>query len=290
MNTFSIRESLRAGWRIVRGNIKFFLLFAVIVLAVSILPDMPELLSDGTEEGVLVGVFAGIFMLLSSALSFIVSVWIFQIGLNAVDGKKLSFNEIVPTWPVAWRYLLASLLLILIIGVPAFLIGIFIAPVLAFAAMIVASLAASSVLAVMLAWVILGGIFIAVAAAFLYFSARLMFAPYFIIDSLAGPVNSIRMSWGITRGSGWHLVLFSLAITLISILGVALLLVGLLVALPVSTVAMAYVFRQLQKKAPVPVLEAPKEVVTEAEVIREEVKEPRKENKGKNKKKKKKRK
>lgn len=290
MNTFSIRESLGAGWRIVRGNLKFFVLFALILLAVSILADMPELLGGEAEEGILANIFAGLFVLLSSVLSFIVSVWTFQIGLNAVDGKKLSFNGIVPTWPVAWRYLLASLLLVLIIGVPAMLVGIFIAPVLAFAAVIIASLATSSVLAVMLAWVILGGVFIVVAAAFLYFSARLMFAPYFIIDSLAGPISSIRMSWELTRGSGWHLVLFSLAITLVSILGVALLFVGLLIALPVSLVAMAYVFRQLQKKAPVPVLEAPKEVVAEAEVIREEVKEPKKENKGKNKKKKKKRK
>ncbi len=80
-----------------------------------------------------------------------------------------------------------------------------------------------------------------------------MFACYIVIDKGTGPVEALKESRRITRGSRWQLLGFILALVGINILGFVCLIVGLLVSIPVSSLAFVHVYRTLTAKAGAPV-------------------------------------
>lgn len=84
--------------------------------------------------------------------------------------------------------------------------------------------------------------------------AGLMFslAPYLVLEHDFRPTEAIRESQRMTKGNRWKLFLLVLAIIGINIVGAILLLVGLLVSIPVSTLAFAHAYRTLSDKATLP--------------------------------------
>jgi len=83
------------------------------------------------------------------------------------------------------------------------------------------------------------------------FAVRLQYINYLIVDKNAGPIEAIKKSWNITRGSTWNLFFLGILLFLINILGVLCLLVGLFVTVPLSLLANTFVYRKLllQSKA-----------------------------------------
>jgi len=71
------------------------------------------------------------------------------------------------------------------------------------------------------------------------------FYGYFIVDKDSGPVEALRQSAAITKGVKWDLFWFGLLFFLINMLGILALLVGLLVTIPVTMLANAYIYRKL---------------------------------------------
>lgn len=78
----------------------------------------------------------------------------------------------------------------------------------------------------------------------------LMFAPYLVIDKGMGPIEAIKKSWSMSKGHKWQLFLFMLVLMILNILGVIALVVGLLVTIPVSAMAVIHVYRTLLKATP----------------------------------------
>jgi hypothetical protein len=70
------------------------------------------------------------------------------------------------------------------------------------------------------------------------------FWPYPIAEG-AGPINALSYSRMITKGYRWKVFLLFLALILVNIVGVIALVVGLLVSIPVSALAMAHAYRVL---------------------------------------------
>ena len=77
----------------------------------------------------------------------------------------------------------------------------------------------------------------------------LMFTPYLIIDRNLAPIDAMKESRRITDGSKWQLFVLGLALFGINIVGAIALLVGLLVTIPVSMLAIVHAYRQLEHKA-----------------------------------------
>ena len=71
------------------------------------------------------------------------------------------------------------------------------------------------------------------------FALMFMFGYYFVIDKNLGPIEALKSSKRITKGHLGKLALFALAIAGLNLLGVVCLIVGLLVSMPVSMLAMA---------------------------------------------------
>lgn len=76
-----------------------------------------------------------------------------------------------------------------------------------------------------------------------------MFVKFLVIDRNLGPIEAMKESIRITKGSRWQLLLFILAVVALNIVGATLLLVGLIVTIPVTGLAMVHVYRKLSHHA-----------------------------------------
>ena len=81
------------------------------------------------------------------------------------------------------------------------------------------------------------------------FSLMFLFTTFIVIERELGPIEAMKESSRITRGHKWPLLGFVIVLTLINVLGVLALVVGLLVSIPVSTLAFVHAYRVLSAKA-----------------------------------------
>ncbi len=77
--------------------------------------------------------------------------------------------------------------------------------------------------------------------------SRLFFAVYFVVDKNLSFEDSIKASWKLTEGKVMKLIFFQLVLIALNILGVIALGVGLLIAIPVTSIASVYVYKELSK-------------------------------------------
>jgi uncharacterized membrane protein len=82
------------------------------------------------------------------------------------------------------------------------------------------------------------------------FALMFMFTSFLVIDRGLGPIDAMKESKRITSGYKWPLFGFVLLLALINVVGAAVLLVGLLVTVPVTSLAFAYAYRLLSKTPP----------------------------------------
>ena len=91
--------------------------------------------------------------------------------------------------------------------------------------------------------VVLGFILLIVPGIIL--SIKLQYSTYLVVDKNMGVIESIKKSWEMTKGVKMNLFLLDLLFIGINILGVLALLVGLIITVPLSMVASAFVYRKL---------------------------------------------
>jgi len=92
--------------------------------------------------------------------------------------------------------------------------------------------------------ILIGGLILLVIPAIIW-ALQFQFFVYFIVDKDLGPIQALKKSSQITKGSKWKLFCLALVIFLINLVGVLCLIVGLLVTIPISMTAMAFVYRKL---------------------------------------------
>jgi uncharacterized membrane protein len=83
---------------------------------------------------------------------------------------------------------------------------------------------------------------------------KFQFFPYFIVEGGLGPIESLKRSSTITDGAKMDLFLFGLLLLGINIVGLLCLIIGLFVSIPVTMLALAYVYRTLLAQAEAPPL------------------------------------
>lgn len=137
---------------------------------------------------------------------------IIRIGYNKIilkfnDGEETRFSDIFKEYRTFWRYLGVSILTPLII-----LIGLF--------------------------FLIVPGII---------FAVRFSFAPIIVIDTKSGPIQALKESFAITKGSFFKLLLFWITMIFVNFLGIVFFGIGLLISIPITTFAFIYVYRELSK-------------------------------------------
>ncbi len=161
-------------------------------------------------QGVVQGFFGEGLLASLVSLGFTVLTLFFQIGfikiiLKLIDGHKAEISEL-------WAY-------------PQYLLR-----------MIGATIVYTIIIVIGFILLIIPGIYLAL---------RLQFYSYYIVDKNAGALDSLRMSWKATDKNVINIFLFMLLIIGINILGALALLVGLLITIPVSIIAVTLLYRKL---------------------------------------------
>lgn len=89
------------------------------------------------------------------------------------------------------------------------------------------------------------------------FLLRLWFVGFVVVDEKVGPLEAIQRSWDMTRGYTMDLFLLFILLVGLNILGLVCLVVGLLATVPISGLALAYIYRHLKPKTSAAASEAP---------------------------------
>ena len=141
---------------------------------------------------------------------YLIAAWVLSIGavrimLDIHDGKQPEFSDLFTHWNLLGKYIAVSIL-----GGIVTMIGFFL--------------------------LIVPGIIASIG---------LSLAMYYVIDKGMGPIDALKASWEDTKGVKLDLLGFFILIWLINMAGAFALGVGMLVTLPLSGLAMVYVYRHL---------------------------------------------
>lgn len=231
MKPFAVGEAIRFGWETFKKRPWFFIwtMFVFNLLSNFNFNTQSEdaAFPDLSPWMIVLMVIAGIVLTVVAVLANMARN---RFLLKAQrEPEAVGFQE---SWKLEkfWRFLFAGLLKGGVIGIPAlvlFAIAYFTYPNM---------LLLVPCVALGFAWIV-------------FTSIRLMFVELIVMDTDMTAVQSLRESERITRGEFWHLVVFGLALGGVMILGLLALVVGLLVAVPVTSLAFVHVYRAL-KAAP----------------------------------------
>ena len=156
---------------------------------------------------------AGMAGVAVSLLSFLLSAWLslgmFRVFLDIFDGKKPSIMVLFSQAGLILYFLGASILYGLM--------------------------------------VVVGLVFLVVPGFFL--AIRFYFYNVLIVDKELGPIKALKASWNLTKGHWWSIFGLTLLLALFNIAGALALIVGLLVTIPVSWMAMICAYRFLSSSS-----------------------------------------
>lgn len=71
------------------------------------------------------------------------------------------------------------------------------------------------------------------------------FSPFIVIDRDMGPIDAMKASVEITKGNRWQLLGLVVVALLLNIVGILAFVVGLLVTIPITTLAIVHAYRLL---------------------------------------------
>ena len=216
---FSIKEALTFGWETFK---KYPWFLIVVTLIVGVVPyavqyvlqlpfsNNPQQIGPNFDPNGAYSQEWNPMMLIGTIASSLVSAYltigVIRISLKLVDGKKPELNDLYSAKAEEFiRYVIGGLLYGLI--------------------------------------VIAGYILLIIPG--VIFTIKYQYYSYLIIDKHFAPVDAIKESGKITQGYKLNLFLFGIVIALVTLLGFLALIVGILVAAPVTGLAQAYVYRKL---------------------------------------------
>lgn len=138
-------------------------------------------------------------------LQVVIGLGLIRIPLRLCDNEKGKFADLFSCFPLFFKYLLGSILYGLIV---------------------------------------IGGLILFIIPGIVW-SIKFQFFSYFIVDKGLGPIESLKKSAKITTGAKWDLLIFGFLLGLINLLGALALLIGLFATIPITMVALAFVYRKL---------------------------------------------
>lgn len=149
---------------------------------------------------------SGVFRLASVIMSLIVGIGALRVSLRLHDSQPVAVGDLFAAdWSLFRRHLVATIAYSLIVGFGLFL------------------------------FVIPG----------LMFAVRFAFYGYFVVDRDAGPHEALAQSETATQGARLDVFLLGWLLIVLNVLGAMLLFIGLLISVPLSTIALARAYRAL---------------------------------------------
>ena len=151
------------------------------------------------------GFLAGLMSLIGWFVSLLISMGLIRIALKIVDGEPVETADLFQRVDLALPYFIASVIVGVMVGI--------------------------------------GFVFLIVPG--IYLAVTFGFFGYNIVDKEHGIIESIEQSAAITKAQKWDLFAFGVVLFFFNLAGAIALGVGLLITVPVSMLALAYVYRKL---------------------------------------------
>ncbi len=232
-NKLSVSECVRFGWETFKKR-PWFLIGALLILLV--IDVVNSSISNAVDDSrVLFAII--VFGIISFVISIAVGIATIKISLKAHDSiDTVRFADGLPPRPF-WKYFFTTL----ITGLASVAAG----GVVMIPYLIITSMLGAPFFVGAFFWLSV----VAAVIAALYVSIVLFFAPYIVIDRSTGVTDALNESRRITEGNVGKLALLLLAFLGLNLLGVIALIVGLLVTIPVTMLAMVHAYRTLEHKA-----------------------------------------
>jgi uncharacterized membrane protein len=150
-------------------------------------------------------VVAIIFYIAAAVVNMGLSMGFIKILLRFCDSEKPDFSDLFSCFHLVLKYLAAAILYTLIV---------------------------------------LGGLILLIVPGVIW-AVKFQFFAYFIVERELGPIEALKQSSAITDGAKMDLFLFWLVLVGINIVGVLCCLIGVFATIPITAVALAYVYRAL---------------------------------------------
>jgi hypothetical protein len=219
--------AIKFGWQITKANFAFFLGIIAILTAAEVAPRVVS--TDVEQSSAVTAIFIN---LIAAIVSVVITIGITRVALKFADGIKPKFSDLYQGYSATMvvRYVLASILSALAAvgsAIPALLVFIILFAITKTTLLFIAGLPLMFIPAI-------------------YIALRLGQFRYVIVDRNAKVMESLKYSWKITKGHVGMLLLFSIKLTGIVILGILVVGIGLLWAIPTTIVASAHIYRQLE--------------------------------------------
>ena len=204
---FSKGEAVRFGWNVMKSNLGFFIGLLIVVILIYIALTVPQIIAELIREDVptLSLVLVIALRFLKLVIYLVIQMGFIKIALRFCDNEKAKFEDLFSCFPLFFKYLFGSILYELIL---------------------------------------IGGMILLVIPGIIW-GIKFQFFSYFIVDKGLGPIEALKKSSVITRGTKYNLFLFNLLLVVINLLGALCLLIGLFATIPTTRVAEAFVYRKL---------------------------------------------
>lgn len=260
---FSRGEALRFGWSTMKSNFWFFVGFLILwgllfwgptalVVAISMIISM---IAPGIAMmfAMMAIGFSPIFYIVHWTLIIVISMGLVKITLRFYDKEKGKISDLFSQYRLFLDYLLAFIFYGLILLGPLLLLSIF--------------FGIFEIMGIDIGFID-NILFIMVIPIIIISAIKFWFFDYFVVDKKATPIKALKGSSMITKGVKWNLFVFFLVIIGINIVGMLpalvgyllvytevlspifmiatpFLLIGLLITIPTTMVATAFVYRKL---------------------------------------------
>lgn len=229
--SFSKKEAISFGFNVAKKNFFYYIsVFVIIVFINAFLNIFQGVLAIQNQLGL-----SFVLAIVKIIFSVVVGMGFIKIALEFVDGQKPKIQDLFYTKSMV-SYFLAILVTGILTGAAALIL---IVPAIVLAALILSHLFN------ILSGLIVIVIFVLCLIPVIILSIKLQFATYLIVDKNLGVPEALSKSWNMTKGVKLNLFLFAIILLLVNLLGILVLLVGLLVTIPLSMVALAYVYRRI---------------------------------------------
>ena len=229
----SKKEIIVSSWNIMKNHLMLMVIIVLFIFLLNILLSIVQerLLSDITYQAIL----------------FVIAAYLFQMGLNLgllriclnmINNTDVNFSLLFASFHILIPYCLATILYLaalLLAASPGLLL------LLTTTSVNLDNLSSptGSIPTIL-------SIIIMIVPA-IYLSVRLQFYEYFLIDEECGVIESIKKSAEISKGYVLELFILGAILSLIILISIIPMGLGLIFSIPLSMVAISYVYLKLKK-------------------------------------------
>lgn len=225
-NHVSAVRAVKTGWSVWKRQ---WWLLPSLILFSGLVSHTPTVVRDaGLPAAAVLPVTA-----LCLVIGVVLEVGLVAVVLESLRGKRLRFGDVFSAYPFAWRYFLANVLFMLIVGS-----GLILAAAVIFAARAYGQGMSAEVEKNLL--------YLSIVP-LLYFALRFQFYAFALVDRRATPAESLRESWHMTQGQTAETAFLWVLLVGVNVLGILALGVGIFFSFAVSILAMGDMYRQLSR-------------------------------------------